>query len=64
MSEKYTQNTLIYQWVLKYPYFLRNDYKIGYFSGNWGHFSPSVVKTVKKYPYATQFLSTHNESLF
>ena len=46
---------IFYQWVLKYPYFSRNNYKIGYFSANLGHFSPFVVKTVKKYPYATQF---------
>ena len=50
---------IFYQWVLKYPYFSRNNDKIGYFSANLGHFSPFVAKTVQKYPYATQFLSTH-----
>ena len=50
---------IFYQWVLKYPYFSRNNDKIGYFSANLGHFSPFGVKKVKKYPYTTQFLSTH-----
>ena len=47
------------RYLLKYPYFSRNIDKIGYFSANLGHFSPFLAKTVQKYPYATQFLSTH-----
>ena len=50
---------IFYQSVLKYPYFSCNNDEIGYFSANLGHFSLFVAKTVQKYLYATQFLSTH-----
>ena len=48
-----------YQLELIYPYFSCSNDKIGYFSANFGHFSAFVAKTVQKYPYATQFLSTY-----
>ena len=49
---------IFYPWVLKYPYFSQNNDKIRYFSAHLGHFRPFVAKTVQKYPYATQCLST------